>query len=539
MKKIISILLVVFGLLMAVLPVRAQQRFAVIQDTIRINAIDYFDPISTIRLKWSAPYHDWYFCAFKEIDVFEFWKNQNIILAISRDGKTIKPVFCPPDFKRNSYGDLYVWHDTLFLHTYYSFHTPLGYYFDEKQWDWMPAEHISDIFYEDNLYQVAFVDEGEWGEYTWFIERQGKRTGIWQNERKQFLRPERLSRILKVDSTYYFIHSNRVDTIGINSAKGTLCDYSMEYEMDINVDYKYLDRMFHSTYEGFKVPPPFPTYYSFSGRREKSNDFWAKDGYETVYDTIIKQAFRWDGQIYYIVKNPEKTVIAELQNGRMRTVLDLDLHADYIRWVGTFRGINPADNRCFLQFKKDFYTYGMMEVEDSTVHICYLTHNQDTLPIVGTDNIQPLLEFLLKHLDNLSFSELNLFESQLGGTCGNLFTPFENGYFPDKYNKSKDYFKAKYYKIVDNVQTLITSYCVTEQDSIVKGVYLEWVKTNFFNSDHFQGGSCENVETKCAEVAGIVTSLTGTQPKKEKNCLKWTYNGLTVELHDYGRMVIY
>lgn len=539
MKKLFTTILVLCGLLLSALPVRAQQRFTVIQDTFRINADDYFDPISTIRLKWSAPYHDWYFCVFEEMNVFEFWKKQNIILAISRDGKIIRPVFCPADFKRNSYGDLYVWHDTLFLHTYY---TPLGYYFDEKQWDWVPTEYISDIFYEDNLYQVAYVDVGEWGEYTWFIEREGKRTGIWKNERKQYLRPERLSRIFKIDSTYYFIHSNRIDTTGINSEKGVLCNYSMEYEIRRHVDYSYLDGLFYYPIyneNGIKKPSPFPTYYSFSGRREKSDNFWAEDGYETVYDTVIKQAFRWNNQIYYIVKDHDKTVIAELLNGKMRTVLDLDLHADYIRWGGTFRGINSADNRCFLQFKKDFYTYGMMEVEDSIVHICYLTHNQDTLPIVGADNVEPLLEFILKHLDSLSFSDLNRFESQLGGTCDNQFNPFENGYFPSQYNKSKDYFKAKYYKIVDSVQTLITSYCVDEQDSIVKGVYLEWVKTNFFNSNLFRGGSCDNVEAKCAEVADIVTRLTGMQPQKEKNCLRWTYNDLTVELHDYGRMVIY
>ena len=90
MKKLFTTILVLCGLLLSALPVRAQQRFTVIQDTFRINADDYFDPISTIRLKWSAPYHDWYFCVFEEMNVFEFWKKQNIILAISRDGKILE-----------------------------------------------------------------------------------------------------------------------------------------------------------------------------------------------------------------------------------------------------------------------------------------------------------------------------------------------------------------------------------------------------------------------------------------------------------------
>ena len=50
MKKLFTTILVLCGLLLSALPVRAQQRFTVIQDTFRINAADYFNPISTIRI---------------------------------------------------------------------------------------------------------------------------------------------------------------------------------------------------------------------------------------------------------------------------------------------------------------------------------------------------------------------------------------------------------------------------------------------------------------------------------------------------------
>lgn len=99
--------------------------------------------------------------------------------------------------------------------------------------------------------------------------------------------------------------------------------------------------------------------------------------------------------------------------------------------------------------------------------------------------------------------------------------------------------KTNYYKAIDSCQTLITTYCVHKSDSTVKGVYMEWVKTNFYNAESYSLGMCENVKEKCAEVSAMVTRLTGHQPEQMKIHQKWAYKGLTIELYDNGRMVIY
>ena len=91
------------------------------------------------------------------------------------------------------------------------------------------------------------------------------------------------------------------------------------------------------------------------------------------------------------------------------------------------------------------------------------------------------------------------------------------GYFPDDYKESKEYIQTKYYKVVDSIQTLITTYCVRESDSMVKGVFLEWVNTNFFSASSFRSGWCDNAHEKSEEVASIVTRLTSTQPEQMKN----------------------
>ena len=93
--------------------------------------------------------------------------------------------------------------------------------------------------------------------------------------------------------------------------------------------------------------------------------------------------------------------------------------------------------------------------------------------------------------------------------------------------------------MVDSIQTLITTYCVRESDSMVKGVFLEWVNTNFFSASSFRSGWCDNAQEKSEEVAAIVTRLTSTQPEQMKNYRQWTYKGLTIKLDDRCRMVIY
>ena len=111
------------------IPVRAQQ-FKVVEDTIRINAADYISPISEFTMKWSAKYHGFYFCIFEDQQIYDFWVSRNRLLVISEDGKDIVEVSLPKDFQGNSYGDLFVRHDTLYLSPDHLRNEQGGYYFD-------------------------------------------------------------------------------------------------------------------------------------------------------------------------------------------------------------------------------------------------------------------------------------------------------------------------------------------------------------------------------------------------------------------------
>ena len=527
-RRLCALLFLVFSVLfLTPRSAKAQQQFMVIHDTVLINAADYFDPISTVSLGWVAKYQDWYFCIFEEMDIYETWKRQNVMLAISLDGKEIRKVEMP-SCGLGPYGDFFVRDRELIVKPYYTERKGEGYIFDEKDWSWKQNNSISDIIYEDNLYSVAFMNYGEWGDYTWFIKKSNK---------AQYLQTECYSRIIRLDSVYYFVHPDRIDSVSISDTMGKYCDYHYYryYNSEMWAFERKMFRNNSSLLEHFAPEKPQPSVFKFQGKTDSLRWIWPR----IVYDTVFNQAFSVGNRLYGIVSSPQKTFLAKTKQGRLQEVLDFGCKYKFIHKGDCYRGVNIANNKCLLPFEESYYHTGIMEVEDSVIRIRHLIHNQDTLDVLGTDNFEQLLYFLLKNLNRLSLNQLDGFEKQLGGTGNCKFEPFAKGYFPDEYKESKEYIQTKYYKLVDSLQTLITTYCVRESDSTIKGVYLEWVKTNFFNGISFGHRWCDNAEEKSEDVTAIVTRLTGTQPEQMNNFQQWTYNGLTIKLDGYCRMVIY
>ncbi len=512
-------------LLLTVRPARAQQRFVVIRDTVHINAADYFSPISTVSLGWIAKYQGWYFCIFKEMDIFETWKGNRILLAISEDGHEVRRVDFPSK-EFSLYGDFFVRDGKLILKPYHTENAGKGFVFDNKSWSWEPINSISDFIYEDDLYTVAFKDYGEWGEYTWFIKKKNK---------LQYIRPERFFRIIRINSVYYFVHQNRIDSVSVSDTMGYqskgLWLYGnstmLLFEREM---FRYNSEML-STLSSVK---PQPSIFISKGKKNPAA-FWP----EITYDTLLEHAFSVGKQLFTIVTTPQKTILATVRGGQLQEVFDFGRKYNFIQKHDCYRGVNIANNQSLLGFKESYHTSGILDVEDSVIRILNITHNQDTLHALGTDNVGKLLEFLLNNLNNLSINNLDSIERVLGGTGNYQFEPFENGYFPDEYKNAAEYRQTKYYKVVDDTQTHITTYCIHLPDSIIKGVYLEWGKTNFFDSGTYWNFPATGDEAKCAELSDIVTHLTGKKPKQMERHLEWEYKGLTIKLYGYARMVIY
>jgi len=512
-------------LLLAAWPARGQQQFTVIRDTVLINAADYFSPISSVSLGWVTKYQGWYFCIFEEKDIFESWKGDRILLAISEDGHEVKRVDFPSrDF--SVYGDFFVRDGKLILKPYYTEIAGKGFIFDDKNWSWKPANSISDIIYDDDLYTIAYKDYGEWGDYTWFIKKKNK---------TQYIRPERFSRIVRIDSVYYFVHRNRIDSVLVSDTMGYRSNGLWHY--DNSIMWLFERDMFRNNSEmitTLSTVKPQPSIFISKGKKNPTS-FWP----EIIYDTLLNHAFSVGNHLYCIATTPQKTIIAKVREGQLQEEIDLERKYDFLLKGDCYRGVNVANTQSLLGFKESYHTSGIIDAEDSVIRILNITHNQDTLPALGTDNVGKLLEHLLNNFNNLSINNLDSIEQELGGTGNYQYEPFNNGYFSDEYKNAKEYVGTKYYKVVDNTQTLITSYCIHLPDSMVKGVYLTWVKTNFFNSNSRRSADAEGYEAKCAELSDIITHLTGKKPKQVENHLEWDYKGFTIRLYRYARVAIY
>lgn len=536
------------------------QQFRIVEDTVQINAPDFISPVSDFVMSWSAHYKGYYFCIFHNGDLYESWLSKNRLLVIPEDGKDIVEVSLPKDFQGAYYGDLFVRHDTLFLKKYHTDDQRSGWYFDMDIWEWQPLKVISDMIYEDDQYNIAHLDMGEWGSYTWFIDKKVSfmderscttplQSGDWQNGStsvvarplhpevketvNQYIIPEDISRIIKKGDVYYFIKRNRIDTLSSLKGKAKLCKEEYTYEAAARNEYAFLDYLlFHVKFN----TDPIPTLFRFTGRED------SKPWREIAYDTLFVDAFMTADNLYYLANTKNKTFLAQLEEGKLREKLDLGHRYHFFIGYDCYRGENPAPNQCFLQFKEDMNSYGILEIEDSLIHVFHILHNQDSLPHIGTDNIEPMLQYLLNNLSHLTLSQVDSVEKILQGTAQGQFRKLANNYFPDDY-QTDDYGKYEYYTVIDSKQTLSVDYCVNKKDSMVYGAFFDWITTNGYNAScRTFGGIAENAKQKCADVRRILTRIIGEKPveiKEKRTCSVWTYGNITVELYDHGRMVMY
>lgn len=557
----ISLTLVVMGMSN---PAYAQQ-FKLVEDTVLINASDFISPISTFYMKWAAKYHGYYFCIFQERQIYGYGRDKHRLLVISEGEKNVVEVELPDDFINNSYGDIFIRHNTLYLRPYSYHNEQSGYYFDMKVWKWKPVRLIPNIIYDDDQYSIAYIDIGEWGDYTWFIEKNVSNVYIQKNSMSsiisdirdnttsvrikpfntevkdvcnQYVIPGMLSRIIKKDSVYYSIRGNKVDTLATLNGKAKLCDENETYQSVIRDKLRCLYQWGTYGSTDFSGLSPIPTIFKFVGREDNDN-WWG----ERTYDTVFKNAFLANDEIYYLVNTKNKTYIAQLEDGMLHEKFDFGHRYSFYELHDCYRGVNFAPNQCFNKFKENQNSYGILEIKDTIIHVFHIIHNQDSLSYLGTDNIEPRLKFLLDHLENLKFSQIDSVEKSLRATGQGEFGDLANGYYPNKYQTGK-YERYSYYTVIDSMKTLSVDYCVHKSDSVVRGAFFDWIITNHYNSDT-RVWKYIDVEQKFEEIRRILTRLIGKEPVKSNNgagkiqYFEWNYNHVKVKLYEDGRMVMY
>ena len=518
-KHLFILILALCGLL---LPARAQQQFTVIRDTVSLDALFHPSKASEIYLKQVKKYRDYYFCICAENLFFEHHSDYRL-LAVSIDGKEVKEVDNMDVFDEFYY-DIFVWNDSLFLKPA---HSNAGFCFDYANWCWRYVSDVPNYIYEDEKFYV--IPRSMSSRYSFFVDKATKwypetKNGWLQMElvNRPYLNLFGKCRIIKNDNLYYFIHNGKVDTLPVNRPGEPGFFDNLGDVLDE-------EGVFTPKSKWAFENDPIRRFHCYGGYRPRIRQ-----------DTLIHNAFCLNGQLYYIVTFFDTLYIAQMDKGKIRKIQPLvQVNTTYLKEPTAYWDLNRAPNCCQMEFVYGHNGLTEVNVIDTTVYVRLFFTNQQAMPSVSSDtSVAPYLDFLLKNLPDLPLSKVDSFEQQTGGFGHNRFLPLYNYYFPREYQKPAKYGKLPYYRISEDGWMCRHAYCVDKPDSIVKSVFLEWKRSDYVKPDG-EKYRRDNISAKCAEVAGILTRLIGTQPQKEKNCLKWTYNGLTVELRENGRMVIY
>ena len=518
-------------LLLAARPAQGQQRFTVIVDTVSVNDLAPYNKLSKTYLTDIMKYRDYYFCELHESFKFEYNSCKTLLAISVKDGSS-KIVEKPEDINNLWNDNLFIWNDTLYLEVSDYNYNKKGYYFDYDKWQWHSVSPIPNYFYEDENYyvfqrrgnQLLFVDKNT----TWYPET---KNGWLQMEpvNRPYMNHFGGSRIIRTKDHYLFIRRAKIDSLPI-SRPG-----EPGYTNTLG-----------KVFEEFRFGPTDK--WAFEG--DQSGWIYLCCGgccglgggryREPELDTVFHNAFYVNDQLYFIISVSDRTFIAQKENGIFREVQPLFQNIKTSELYDN--DLNRAPNSCHLHFSKSTRDYGTIDVEDTTVYIRRFLYHQeeDSVPIVPDNATAPILDFLLNNLPNIPLSKLDSCEQQLSEIGLGRFIPLKNGYFPIAYQNDKKYAKYPYYRILDDGLVCRRAYCVHKQDSVVKGVFIEWGRSYYGPHGWDKKDWNEEIKGKCEEVSDILTQLTGTKPEQDYQIRrKWTYNGLTIKLYDYGCMVIY
>ena len=183
--------------------------FVASYDTLCLDTYAY--PLSRLSIGHAAKYNDSYYCLLAKSGAYPGmydWGGETFMLKISGNNTTILQLPSPDEHLQ--WYDFFVRSDTLFWKDQ-SFEAS---YWDDAVAEWIPVEYLPDIVYEDQDWQVAVRNGGEFGVFTWFIDRQSD---------KQYIYPMLPEKINRIDSVFYLTGKKAITTLQ-NPRQGLLCN---------------------------------------------------------------------------------------------------------------------------------------------------------------------------------------------------------------------------------------------------------------------------------------------------------------------------
>lgn len=522
MKKIIPLLFFFLAFLSAV----KAQTFDVSVDTLHLNLKEIIRPASKVDLTHALKYNDKYYCFFEERGLYSFKKEQKYFLIVSNEGAILKNVKVPKEINNTVYYDFFIRNDSLLAKTYMDH---FSFYFDLRSLEWKQIEEVDDEVYEDDNFAIKYLDFGEWGQTTWFIDKKTK---------KEYLLGSSGTIVNKLNDKYYLTNDSKILMID-DPHYLEQSDKSCYYET-VEKERKFLECI--SSLEGANIIYKDSTFQSFSFKKPNQS---------------IATSFVFNEQLFQLVTNITKTYIAKIEKETLIPIQNIGKNYSTYNWYYSYRGNNLENNYRFLKFREDYNKFGFIEIENNKIDIHYLKHNIDSLNYLGSDGFDKLFDFVTDNIDDFSLDKVKNIEESIGGIDlksdrkGNI----HNGYYPNE-KKIKIEGTKEYLKVLDKDIAQTTEYFYTSQNNFVKAIFIEWSQTQPYLSKNIFDFSFDEDPTiikafnkKFDNIKKLVSEKIGKETNTkidDYNNIELTWyskNGLKIKLYFNNkkqiRMIIY
>jgi hypothetical protein len=510
------------------------QPFSVTIDTINLNIKELVRPATRVELTHAVRYNDNYYCFFDEHGLYSYEAEIKYFLVISPEGEILHNITLPAAIQRTVYFDFFIRNNRLFSKTYMD---SKSFHFDLNKLEWEKIKEIDDVVYEDDNFSIAYLDFGEWGECTWFIDKITK---------KEYELAACSKIVNFFDGKYYLTNGSEI----------------VEIENPLNLQ---------------SCNPNY--YYKETAKKKWAEGSNSRVGSSLIYhDTTfspfdfeppkhwIITSFVSDNKLYHFYSDTMTTYVVKVENKQIVPVQSLGKKYSTFDHHYSYRGNNLNNSYRFLKFKEDNNTFGFIEINNNKINIHYLKHNVDSLNYLGADGFATILSFISNNIDSMTIDQIDSIEKNLSGIDMRNYKIgiSHNKYYPEIYN-SKHVKTKRYIKVVDQFIAQTSEYLYIDSNKLVKALFIEWKLTNPYNESNdffnvfFRDEKPEIAKvykTKFKEIEELVTKQLGKSPTKEirnndPDNIQQTWisdNGLVIELYSWDttfkntkqiRMILY
>lgn len=314
------------------------------------------------------------------------------------------------------------------------------------------------VIYEDKEWRVTFLDQGEWGTYLWFKDKERGKEYLYE------VQCSFMGYLADVDRLGDYFHIATSDGVVKINVRNDLpeCPPKLVYDkvkrQDILVE------------EHFEDSPRLKKYMAFEN-----------DVFFSYSDSVFLGGFVYDNRLYHVVKSKQGTFIGFYDGKHLQKIFSFGKKMLFYR-SGCMNGDDAGS--LLLWYTVGDNDYGLVEIHCDTIRDIRIFHDLDRPSIKGDDKIMEQLDFLVKNWDSLSPAKIWEYNASLGYVTDNIERKAHKiGYPPDGHNDDEKFYILEWYADIDKDKFLSVSYRIKRGTDETGSVFMSWEqKTDTFNS---------------------------------------------------------